>query len=212
MNKIKIIALSIVALSFLVAIWAYPQMPEMMASHWNYKGEVDGYMPKVLGLFLLPILSAVFFVVFSYIPKIDPQKDNIEKFKKYYDIFVLSFEFFMFYVYLLTVLWGRGLVFDMTAAITPAFALLFFYLGIMIEKTEPNWFIGIRTPWTLSSEEVWKKTHQIGGRLFKIVGVIAFIGLLFPSYAVFLILLPVICVSLFLVIYSYLEYNNINKN
>jgi uncharacterized membrane protein len=88
----------------------------------------------------------------------------------------------------------------------PALGILFYYCGILIENTKRNWFIGIKTPWTLSSEVVWNKTHKIGGKLFKVVGIIAFLGIIFPNYAFFLILFPVIAVSIYTVIYSYFEY------
>ncbi|MEK7202903.1 MAG: SdpI family protein [Patescibacteria group bacterium] len=66
--------------------------------------------------------------------------------------------------------------------------------------------IGIRTPWTLSSDLVWEKTHKIGGKLFKITGVIAFVGIFFQSYALFFIFIPVILVAIYTIVYSYFEY------
>jgi uncharacterized membrane protein len=94
----------------------------------------------------------------------------------------------------------------MNQVLSPAFGILFFYCGILIEKVKRNWFIGIKTPWTLSNEKVWDKTHQLGGKLFKIVGIIAFLGIIFPNYTFFLILFPVIAVSIYTVVYSYFEY------
>jgi uncharacterized membrane protein len=181
-------------------------MPEMMASHWNYRGEVDGYMPKFLGLFLMPIISAVLFGFFLLIPRLDPLKENIQKFSKYFDGYILFFELFLFYVYLLTILWSSGVTFNMTVAIMPALGVLFFGMGILIEKAERNWFIGIRTPWTLSSDTVWRKTHRLGGKLFKAVGVISVLGVFLSDFAIFFILTSVLIVSFYLVVYSYVEY------
>jgi len=113
---------------------------------------------------------------------------------------------FLFYLYLLTILWNFGNKFSMNQVLSPAFGILFFYCGILIEKVKRNWFIGIKTPWTLSNEKVWDKTHQLGGKLFKIVGIIAFLGIIFPNYTFFLILFPVIAVSIYTVVYSYFEY------
>ena len=181
-------------------------MPEKMASHWNFKGEVDGYISRFWGLFLMPFISVVLFLLFLLIPKIDPLKANIEKFRKYFDGFVVLIILFLFYLYLLTIFWNFGVQFSMNQVLPPAFGILFFYCGILIEKAKRNWFIGIRTPWTLSNDKVWERTHKIGGKLFKVVGIIAFLGIIFPNYAFFLILFPVIAVSIFTVIYSYLEY------
>lgn len=206
MNKTKNLSLVIVLISFTTGIYFYSRMPEMMASHWNYRGEVDGYMPKFLGLFLMPIISAVLFGFFLLIPKLDPLKENIQKFSKYFDGYILFFELFLLYVYLLTILWSLGVTFNMTAAIMPALGVLLFGMGILVEKAERNWFIGIRTPWTLSSETVWRKTHQLGGKLFKAIGIISVLGFLLPDFAVFFILASVLIVSFYLVVYSYLEY------
>jgi uncharacterized membrane protein len=206
MNKTKNLSLVIVLISFAIGIYFYSRMPEMMASHWDYRGEVDGYMPKFLGLFLMPIISAVLFGFFLLIPKLDPLKENIQKFSKYFDGYILFFELFLLYVYLLTILWSLGVTFNMTAAIMPALGVLLFGMGILVEKAERNWFIGIRTPWTLSSETVWRKTHQLGGKLFKAIGIISVLGFLLPDFAVFFILASVLIVSFYLVVYSYLEY------
>ncbi len=181
-------------------------MPEKMASHWNYKGEVDGYMQKSVGLFLMPILSVVLFVLFSFIPKIDPLKSNIEKFRKYYDEFIVLIIVFLFYIYLLTIAWNLGIKFNMNQMIPPAIGILFYYSGILIENSKRNWFIGIRTPWTLSSDNVWDKTHKIGGKLFKVSGIISLLGIFFGDYSMFFLLVPIIASSIYVTIYSYAEY------
>jgi len=209
MKKSIIIILLIILISFAVGIYLYPQMPEKIASHWNAQGEVDGYMSKFWGLFLMPIISLALFLLFLFIPKIDPLKANIEKFRKYFDYFMVIFFAFLFYLYLLTIAWNLGERFNMIQFLSPAFGTLFFYCGIMIENAKRNWFIGIRTPWTLSNEEVWKKTHDVGGKLFKIAGVIAFGGLILPNLALFLVLFPVLFFTLYVTVYSYLEYKKI---
>jgi uncharacterized membrane protein len=90
--------------------------------------------------------------------------------------------------------------------LSPAFATLFYYSGVLIENAKRNWFIGIRTPWTLSSDRVWDKTHKIGGKLFKIAGIVALAAVFFETAAIFFIIVPVIIVSIYTVVYSYLEY------
>jgi len=93
----------------------------------------------------------------------------------------------------------------------PAMGILFFYAGVLIENSKMNWFIGIRTPWTLSSESVWDKTHKLGAKLFKASGIIAFAGLIFPALAFYFVLIPVIISALWTIIYSYLEYQKEKK-
>jgi uncharacterized membrane protein len=209
MKKSIMAALGIILLSFAIAIYLDSEMPEMMASHWNAQGEVDGYMPKFWGLFLMPIISVVIFLLFLLIPKIDPLKRNIQKFRTYYDWFIVLFIAFFFYVYVLTLLFnlkGMDLDFNFTQMMVPALGILFYYLGILTENAKRNWFIGIRTPWTLSSDKVWDKTHKLGGKLFKIAGVMAFIGLLLPQYSILFAVIPVLVVALYTVVYSYIEY------
>ena len=211
MRNTEMLAIAIVLLSVFIGIYFYPQMPERMASHWNAQGQVDGYMPKFWGLFLMPFLSAILWILFIIIPFIDPLKANIEKFRKYYDGFVLLFLIFMLYLYLLTILWNFGFSFNMPQALAPAFGTLFYYVGILTEHAKRNWFIGIKTPWTLSNEKVWEKTHKLGGKLFKLCGVLAVLGALFQDYAIFFVLAPVLSISAYLFIYSYLEYQKQTK-
>jgi uncharacterized membrane protein len=211
MKKIKIIILAVIAISFLVGFYLYPYMPEKVASHWNIEGEVDGYMPKFWGLFLMPIISLVIFLLFLLIPKLDPLKENIKKFREYFDKFILLMILFILYIHTLTILWSFGWRFDMGQLMAPAMGILFYFAGILIGKSKRNWSIGIRTPWTLSSDLNWDKTHKLGSKLFKISGVIAFFGLLLPGLAFYLVIIPVILSAIYSFVYSYLEYQKEKK-
>jgi uncharacterized membrane protein len=206
MKKSNIIIIIIILISFAIGIYFYPQLPDKIASHWNTKGEADGYMSKCWGLFLMPIISLGLFLLFLLIPKIDPLKKNIEKFRKYFDIFVVLIILFLFYVYVLTVFWNTGTRFNMGQMMIPALGILFYYIGILLRHAKRNWFIGIRTPWTLSNEKVWQKTHRIGGKLFKIAGIIAFLGIFFQGLAIWFVLVPVILAAIYTLVYSYFEY------
>jgi len=206
MRTDKVIILGIILLSFAIGAYFYPQMPERMASHWSAQGQVDGYMPKPWALFLMPVISVGLTILFILIPKIDPLKQNIEKFRKYFDWFIVLIVFFLFYIYLLTIFWNLGFKFDFIQLLSPAFALPFYSIGVLMEKSRRNWFIGIRTPWTLNNEKIWNKTHKIGGKLFKITGGIALLGFLFPVYTIFLIVVLSILISFYLFAYSYFQY------
>ncbi|MFH0868389.1 MAG: DUF1648 domain-containing protein [Candidatus Woesearchaeota archaeon] len=206
MKKSMVIVLVIILISFIIAVYFYPQMPDKMASHWNAQGNVDGYMPKFWGLFLMPVVSVGMLLLFILIPKIDPLKKNIEKFRKYFDWFIVLIIAFLFYIYLLTIFWNLNLRFNMTSMIIPALGVLFYYMGILTENAQRNWFIGIRTPWTLSNDIVWNKTHKLGGKLFKIAGILALFGILLQKYALLLVLVPAISVAIYTFIYSYFEY------
>ncbi len=211
-KKTDIIIISLILLSFIIAIYLYPQMPEKMASHWNLKGEVDSYLSKFWGLFLMPLISIGLFLLYLILPKIDPLKKNIEKFRKYFDGFIILLFLFLFYVYLLMIFWNLGLKFDIGQAMIPALAIFFYYCGVLLEKAKRNWFIGIKTPWTLSSDEVWDKTHQLGGKLYKITGLIVLLGIFFKEYALWFVLVPIIIAVICLIIYSYFEYQKVRNS
>ena len=207
MISIKLAALLVVLASFLVSAYFYPLLPDEIASHWDASGNVNGYMPKLLGLFLVPLVTLALVAIFLVIPKIDPLKQNIKKFRGNFDSFVLLLVLFMLYIQVLTILWNIEIKVGITQALAPAFGLLFYYSGVLIEKSKRNYFIGIRTPWTLSSDRVWDKTAKVGGRLFKISGIIMLLGVFLPSYTIFLVIVPAILSSAYAFVYSYVEFN-----
>jgi uncharacterized membrane protein len=118
---------------------------------------------------------------------------------------------FFLYVHVITILLNMGYAFSITQALSPAFGALFYYCGILISKSKRNWFIGIRTPWTMSSDSVWNKTHKLGGKLFRAAGILSFVGIVLYDYAIIFILVPVISFSVLLVAYSYVEYRKGEK-
>jgi uncharacterized membrane protein len=206
MKKTGIIILSIIALSFITGILFYPYLPSVIATHWNAQGAVDGYMSRAWGVFLLPIILLLCGGVLFFIPRIDPKRDNIAKFRKYFDYFVVGLMLLLYYIYLLSLIWNVGYQFDFTLALLPALAAIFYLIGALLPHTQQNWMIGIRTPWTISSESVWRKTHAVGGIAFKICAVLVLFGIFFPKFAPWFILAPLIVTALGLVVYSYFLY------
>jgi uncharacterized membrane protein len=211
MKKLIWFASAIILISFIVGIILYPQMPDQMASHWGPGGNVDDYMSKFWGLFLMPIVLAACLLLFIGLPKIDPLKRNVEKFRNYYEGFILAFILFMAYIYALTIAWNLDYRFNMSKMIIPPIGILFYYIGIMVEHAKRNWFIGIKNPWTLSSDEIWKKTHKLGGKLFKASGIIALSGIFIQKYAIWLLLIPVLFTAAYTAVFSYQEYKKSKK-
>ncbi|MGI5827598.1 MAG: SdpI family protein [Patescibacteria group bacterium] len=210
LRKSEIIIVGIILFSFAISFYVYPRLPEQVASHWNIRGEVDGYMSRFLGAFYMPILSVILGVLFFIVPRIDPKKNNIEKFREYFDNFTVLMFLFLLYLYFLVLSWNFGYRFNIGASLSPALGLLFYYIGVMISHAELNWSIGLRTPWSLSSKEVWAKTHKLGGKLFKASGLVATCGIFMPSYAFWLVILPVTFSSLVAAIFSYLEFRKLH--
>ncbi|MEO0097752.1 MAG: DUF1648 domain-containing protein [candidate division WOR-3 bacterium] len=206
MRKISIIILILTILSFLIGSYFYPKMPEKIASHWNQYGEVDGYSNKFWGIFLIPFILLLMFLLYLLIPKIDPLKNNIIKFINYYDTFFLIFFIFLIAVYLFMLLWNINIKINPNRFFPIGLGILFIYVGILLKYAQRNWFVGIRTPWTLSSDYVWQKTHLLGSKLFIFAGIISLFGFFFLRYSYLFVLIPIISFSLFLIIYSYFLY------
>ena len=205
------IALGVVVLMFAMGILAYPYLPDSMPSHWNAKGEVDKHMDKLWGTFLFPFIAVFIVILFKYLPRIDPLKKNYKDFEREYKLMINVITFYFFYVMLLVVSFGLGYEFSMNFAMIPGMAVLFYTIGIIMEKAKRNWFVGIRTPWTMSSDKVWKKTHIKAAIVFKASALVMLLGFFFEKQIVFFILIPTLLGSAYLILYSYLEYRKEKK-
>lgn len=205
-----ILPIIIILTSLVLAFYFYFKIPgNLIATHWGTDGQANGYSSKFFGLFFMPILSIIMLIMFLVLPKIDPYKKNFSEFKNYFQNFINIIFIFLFYLYCLTLFWNLNYRFNMIQFLSPAFALLFYYAGILTSHAKRNWFVGIRTPWTMSSPKVWDKTHHLGGKLFKIVSFITLLSLFFPNLALFFILVPILLITFFIFIYSYLEYRKL---
>ncbi|MFC6987764.1 SdpI family protein [Haloplanus sp. GCM10025708] len=205
------LAVGFVVLSGLVSLLAAPSLPADLVTHWNASGEPDGTMSKLLALWLFPALTAGLFVLFAAIPRIGPLRENIAEFRAYYDWFVVIFMGYLFLVHAGIVAFNLGYEFDFTALILVGAAGLFYYVGILLPHAEPNWFAGIRTPWTLSSDEVWDRTHSLGSRLFKLTAVLTLVGLFFGDIAIYFLLVPLLLTAGVTAVYSYYLYEQIER-
>lgn len=206
------IVIVLLAAFVVIGVTVWGSMPEQMASHWNAADQVNGTVSKFWGVFLIPLMAAGMFLLFMVIPSIDPLKANIAKFREAFNLFVLFILLFLGYIWILTLLWNLGYTkFKMSAAMLPAMGLLFMYVGYMLRKAKRNFFIGIRTPWTLSSDYVWDKTHQLGSILFFISGALALLGAMFGSFAIWLVMIPILASTIILLVYSYVLYQRETK-
>ena len=205
------ITLLIILATFVLGVAFYPHLPAHLATHWNMQGNVNHFTPKFWSVFGLPFIMIGITALFLLIPLIDPLKKNITAFRLHFDLFVVLLMLFLFYAYLLVIIWNMGNHFNMNEALVPALGAFFYYFGVLMAHAQPNWFIGIRTPWTLSNTTVWRDTHRLGGRLYKITGLIAVLGFFVPQYALWVAVIPLLIVSLFLIIYSYVDFQSINR-
>ena len=196
----------IVVLSLLLGAWAYPRLPEQVATHWDEHGQVNGYSSRLTQVLLLPLMVAGLGLFLIFIPSIDPLKANIQTFRGDYNGFVVVFALFMAYLHVVTTFINLGWQVNLNQLLMPAMGLFIFYTGVLISKARRNYLIGIRTPWTLSNDVVWDKTHRLGGLLFKLAGLLALPGIILPNLSVWLLLVPLMAASLITVVYSYFAF------
>jgi uncharacterized membrane protein len=190
-----------------VSLWAYPRLPELVPSHWNTAGEADDTMPRATVAFLMPGITLILGLALLYLPKIDPLRANDEQFRRVYNLVIIAFGAYFIYIHALAILAGLGFEFNMTYLLVPPASFMMVGLGSALERTKPNWFMGIRTPWTLSSPTVWKKTHQLGSRLFKVSGGVMLLGFIVSPEMAFAIMMgAILLATIVLVFYSYYAY------
>lgn len=208
-----IVSLLLIVAATLAGVLLWDKFPAQMASHWDANDQVNGYMSRFWGVFLMPIVSLGMLALFLFIPNIDPLKANIAQFRGTFNVFIAFLTGFMLYIHVLTLLWNLGYTnVGIGKSMMPAMGLLFIIIGSMLRKAKRNFFIGIRTPWTLSSDTVWDKTHQLGAVLFMASGVLAFIGGLIGGLTAFwMLFVPLIGSTIFLLIYSYVLYQRETK-
>lgn len=210
MNKIRadIISTLFIIATLVVAAILYPSLPEMIPTHWNAQGEIDGYMKKPGGVLMMPAMALVTFIIMKIIPVISPKGFRTDKFSDVIGVLQVTLVGFMSIVAILVLLEAHGLNVLINEVIIAGVGLLFVVIGNYLGKVRKNFFIGIRTPWTLASDEVWNRTHRMGGKLFMLSGVIIWLGALLRlpltwtvGVAVGLVLIPVV--------YSYFLYRQI---
>ncbi|NLY91293.1 MAG: SdpI family protein [Firmicutes bacterium] len=173
--------LLILLLVFLISWVVYPSLPEKIATHWNVEGEVDGYSNRFTGVFFIPLLTLAFYLLFIFMPLIDPRRKNYPEFIKTYRLVKLAFVLFMTGLHLLTLAFNLGYDIDISRCVILLLGILFTLLGRGLPRIRHNYFIGIRTPWTLASPSVWTQTHQLGGKLFFWSGLAIIFGTLLPD-------------------------------
>jgi len=176
-NKTALFALVAVAgLTAAGTAWVYPQLPAVVVTHWNVRGAPNGTMSRAWGAWLPMGLMVGLAALLWVVPYIDPRRQNYAAFRKVYNLFVVGMVVFLAYVQALSLAWNLGYHLPLAQMLAPALGGVFLAVGRLLQAARPNWFVGIRTPWTLSSPSVWRKTHRVGVWVFFLAGVVMFAG------------------------------------
>jgi len=173
--KTELSSIVLIILCVVAGFYFYANFPDKIASHWNFQGQADGYTGRAFGAFFFPGLIAAIYLMFLFIPYFDPKRDRYQEFSSAYHSIKTVLVAFMALIYLATGLFNLGYNINIGIVTAAAVGVLFIIMGQYLSQLKHNWFIGIRTPWTLSSETVWDKTHKVGGWLFTIMGVVMII-------------------------------------
>ncbi|MFA6422110.1 MAG: SdpI family protein [Candidatus Buchananbacteria bacterium] len=210
--KSEALPIAMIIVSIVLSFVFYKYWPEKVATHWNFYGQVDAYGPKAFMAFFFPFLLLGMYALFTILPYIDPKRDRYQEFSKTFHIFKDCIIAVLFIVYVATGIFNLGYDINIGYIISFVIGAMMIVLGNYMGKIKYNWFMGIRTPWTMSSENVWNRTHRVGGWFFIIFGLLIIITPYLP------ILLGTITfisgVALVLVgtmLYSYIVYRQEKK-
>jgi len=161
--KAELPLLALLAAMVVLAAMSWGSAPDRIPTHWNLRGEVDGYGGKTTGLLLMPAMGVGLYVLMLFLPRIDPGRANYGRFTGAYYLIRASVLVFLAIFYGFTHLWMRGIQLDANKFVGITVGALLILLGNLFGKIRPNWFVGMRTPWTLSSKRAWTRTHRLAG-------------------------------------------------
>jgi len=171
----------LVMLSAVASIVAYPQLPDRVPTHWGLHGQVDRYGPKWLAVGLFPVFMLVLWGIMRGLPKIDPRRENYVKFQSTYDLLVNAALTMALALQGITIAAAFGVEMPMARVFPLMLGVFFVVLGNALPRARPNWWFGIRTPWTLSNDRVWERTHRVGGYLFVALGIAMVVMIVLPE-------------------------------
>lgn len=210
MKKMLRICLGITLVEFIAAIAVWSFLPETIPTHWGISGEIDAYGSKWM-IFLAPALSLGLTIGMYYLPKIDPKGENITRSGRAYPTAMLLVNVIMVVVLTVTIIASLGFPVMVGKIIPAAIGVMFLFIGNYMPKIKPNYFFGIRLPWTLADESVWTKTHRLGGWVFLAIGLLFIGGIFLPSP--FNFIMPMVSIGIGvggIAVYSYAQYTKRN--
>jgi uncharacterized membrane protein len=165
-------ALVLVLLTCALSAWAWPGVPDRVPVHWNIDGQVDRWGSRAEGMLIGPVMALLVYALFRVLPRLDPGRANYERFAGAFLALRLAVLAFLAALQAVVISAARGARVDMNAIMPSLVGVLLVVLGNFMGKLRPNWFMGIRTPWTLSSKRSWSGTHQVGGWVLTAIGVL----------------------------------------
>lgn len=203
----RIIRILMIAAAALASAVAWSGMPDLVPLHWNWRGEVDRYGSRTVALVLMPMIMLGVWALMRLLPRIDPFRENYAKFAGTYELLIDTVLAMMLVIHVAVLLGAGGAPDSVTLVVRLAIGAVLIVLGNVMPRTRQNWFVGVRTPWTLASPRVWEKTHRLAGYLLVGVGVLVIATIpLAPQVGMPILAGGVGLVAISTVVYSYLEW------
>jgi len=203
--KAELPTLIVIVLMWGLAAWAWPRVPAPMPVHFDLAGTADRFGSRTEGLLLLPIVVSFLYALLLVWPRLDPRRGTFALFARPYALVRLTVFtlFLLVYSSLVATALGRPVRVDSIISVAAAIAIVL--LGNYLPKIQPNWIIGVRTPWTLSSDLAWRRTHRLAGPLLVAAGFLSLAVALFrPDAATYVMLSLLVVTAVISAIYSYL--------
>lgn len=185
-------AVVIFILMALFSLWAAQQLPAdaKMPVHWNVNGQPDRYAGKFQGLFMMPLVVLLMALLMAFIPRIEPRKKHIQLSMKTYNLILIGLVLVFAAMHIVVIMIALGKPLSVVKIVPTLLGALFIVIGNYMGKIRSNFMLGIKTPWTLTSELSWNKTHRLSGRLFILGGFLTVLSsLIFPGKTTMVILL-----------------------
>jgi uncharacterized membrane protein len=200
----------LILISIIATIFIYTSLPEKIPTHWNIKGEIDAYGSKSF-IWFTALLPFAIYLLMIYIPEIDPKRESYKKHKKAYEILINILVPFFIMIHWITIFSALGYPVSITRIIPIGIGILFLVIGNYMGQIRPNYTFGIKLPWTLADETVWKKTHRVGSSAFILSGLIFIVaGIINKSYSFIIAISSIFVALIYIAVYSYLEYKKIH--
>lgn len=198
-------------LSFLGTCVAFFFLPDAIPLHWNYAGKVDSWGPRWSIFFLgaLPLAAAL---LLPLLPNIDPRKEAYERHAKTYGVIQLVTVLMLIAMVWVSIAAALNVPIDVGVVIRLVIGIAFIVLGNYMGRLKRNYFVGIKTPWALADDEVWRRTHRRGGWVFVAMGAFLLVSIILPPTPALVLLLALFIVGavFYMYFYSWLQWRELH--
>ena len=203
------ISLALIAFGLAVSVWLYPTLPEQVATHWNIRGEADGYGPKWMAAWALPVVALGLLGVMALLPWLSPKAYPIDASQWAYEFLVVVLTAMFVFIHLVALAGAVNHGFPVGRVLFAGIFLALAAIGTSLGKLKRNFFIGVRVPWTLASEQVWDETHRLAGKVFVVTGLLGCgLAALNQIVVASLLLIPMALVP---IVYSFLRCKQLER-